>query len=108
MLGAYIFGGQPGNRFTSLSPSARLDAARTEASAVHPAFLTEASRGVSVAWNKVPFQLGGWGVSVPSVLLTPDDAIVYAGEHLSMLQGWQEGAILSAYHAIDQVVLRDS
>ena len=43
-------------------------------------------------------------LSTPEVLLTPDDRIVFAGEHLSTLQGWQEGAILSAYHAIDLVV----
>ena len=48
------------------------------------------------------------GVSDPGVLLTPDDAISFAGEHLSILQGWQEGAILSAYHAIEGIVARDS
>ena len=45
---------------------------------------------------------------LPGTLLTPDDNIHYAGEHLSILQGWQEGAILSAYHAIDQIVAKDS
>ena len=108
VLGAYAFGGPPGDRLTALSPAARLDAVRTEASAVHASFTTEATRGLSVAWNKVPHQLGGWGMSTPSVLLTPDDGIVYAGEHLSILQGWQEGAILSAYRAIDQVVARSA
>jgi len=54
--------------------------------------------------EKMPFQLGGWGTSNAATLLTPDDRIVFAGEHLSILQGWQEGAILSAYHAIDAVV----
>jgi monoamine oxidase len=38
------------------------------------------------------------------VLLTPDGNIFFAGEHLSILQSWQEGAILSAYRAIDGVV----
>jgi len=64
----------------------------------------EAARGISIAWPKVPFQLGAWGTSSPLTLLTPDENIVFAGEHLSILQGWQEGAILSAYHAIDMVV----
>ena len=63
---------------------------------------------LSVAWAKVPFQLGAWGVSDPGVLLTPDDSLFLAGEHLSILQGWQEGAILSAYHAIDGIVARDT
>jgi monoamine oxidase len=61
-----------------------------------------------VAWAKVPFQLGAWGTSDPGILLTPDDSIFFAGEHLSILQSWQEGAILSAYHAIDGIVARDS
>ena len=36
------------------------------------------------------------------------ESIFFAGEHLSILQGWQEGAILSAYHAIDGIVARDT
>ena len=107
ILGAYIFGGPPGDSFTNLSPQARLDTTSTQATAVHPEFATESSRGISVAWAKVPFQLGGWGISSPSTLLTPDGNTFFAGEHLSILQGWQEGAILSAYSAIDGIVSRD-
>nr|MDJ0941681.1 FAD-dependent oxidoreductase [Woeseiaceae bacterium] len=108
VLGAYIFGGPPGDSFTNLSPQARLDTTSAQATAVHPEFSSETSRGISVAWSKVPFQLGGWGVSSPSVLLTPDGNTYFAGEHLSILQGWQEGAILSAYNAIDGIVTRDT
>lgn len=104
ILGAYIFGGSAGDNFTNQSPAQRLNAILTQASNVHPEFNAEASRGISIAWKKMPFQLGGWGTSSPATLLTPDANIVFAGEHLSILQGWQEGAILSAYAAIDQVV----
>jgi monoamine oxidase len=104
LLGAYIFGGPPGDNFTNMTPAQRIAASLTQASNVHPEFSAEASRGISVAWKKIPFQLGAWGDSNPGVLLTPDDNIVFAGEHLSILQGWQEGAILSAYQAIDAVV----
>ncbi len=108
VLGAYIFDGPAGDAFTSRAPAQRVQSATTQASNVHAEFANEASRGLSVAWKKVPFQLGGWGTSNPGVLLTPDDNLFFAGEHLSILQGWQEGAILSAYHAIDRVVARDS
>lgn len=104
ILGAYSFGGPAGDALTAQSPEQRASTARSQASALHPTFATEASRGVSVAWKKVPFQLGAWGVSGPDVLLAPDDRYFFAGEHLSQLQGWQEGAILSAYHAIDGIV----
>ena len=79
---------------------ASVGATRAQASNVHPQFEDQASRGISVAWRKMPFQLGGWGTSNPAALLTADDNIFFAGEHLSILQGWQEGAILSAYSAI--------
>lgn len=108
MLGAYIFGGLAGNNITNQTPTARISTVTAQASDVHPEFPAEASRGVSVAWRKVPFALGGWGTSNPNVLLTEDDRFFFAGEHLSILQGWQEGAILSAYSAIDQIVTRDT
>lgn len=108
MLGAYTFGGAPGTTFTNRTPQQRIDAARSQAAALHANFASEASRGISVAWARVPFQLGAWGTSDPGILLTPDDNIFFAGEHLSILQSWQEGAILSAYHAIDGVVMRDA
>jgi len=106
MLGAYIFDGPAGDNFTALTPAQRINMASMQASNVHPEFTNEASRGIAVAWNKMPYQRGGWGTSDPSALLIPDDSMVFAGEHLSILQGWQEGAILSAYEAIDQVVAR--
>ena len=104
IVASYIFGGQAGTNFTQETPAERIISTTNQANAVHPNFGMEASRGISVAWPKVPFQLGAWGVSSPNVLLTADDNIFFAGEHLSILQGWQEGAILSAYHAIDGVV----
>ena len=107
VLGAYIFGGAAGDNFTNMAPQTRLDATLLQASNVHPQFSGQAQNGISVAWRKVPFQEGAWGISNPAVLLTPDANIFFAGEHLSILQGWQEGAILSAYSAIDGIVDRD-
>ena len=85
-----------------------INAAISQGANLHSQMNGEAINGISVAWPKVPFQLGAWGTSNPATLLTADDNIHYAGEHLSVLQGWQEGAILSAYHAIDQIVAKDS
>jgi len=104
LVGAYIFGGTAGDAFANQSPQQRINNAIAQGRELHAEMNGEATRGISVAWRNVPFQLGAWGTSSPMSLLTPDDRIVFAGEHLSILQGWQEGAILSAYHAIDQVV----
>ncbi|MDZ7645485.1 MAG: FAD-dependent oxidoreductase [Woeseiaceae bacterium] len=108
VVGSYIFGGAAGTRFAARTPQQRIDTTMAQAASLHPALTGEATRGISVAWSKVPFQLGAWGTSTPGVLLDADDSLFLAGEHLSILQGWQEGAILSAYHAIDGIVTRDS
>jgi len=108
LVGTYMFGGAAGGNFSNQSPQQRIDTAINEGSNIHPEIRAKATRGISVAWPKVPFQLGAWGTSRPATLLTADENIFFAGEHLSILQGWQEGAILSAYHAIDLVVARDS
>ena len=104
LVGAYIFGGSAGTNFANLSPAQRISTAIAQGRNLHPEMNGEAARGISIAWSKIPFQLGAWGTSSPLTLLTPDENIVFAGEHLSILQGWQEGAILSAYYAIDLIV----
>ena len=108
VVGAYLLGGSAGNNFANQALQTRIDTTVTQASVLHPEFGAEAIHGISVSWPKIPFQLGAWGVSDPGILLTPDGNIFFAGEHLSILQGWQEGAVLSAYHAIDLVVARDT
>jgi monoamine oxidase len=108
IVGSYIIGDAAGNNFANQLPQTRIDTTVTQANVLHPEFGAEANHGISVAWSKVPFQLGAWGRSDPGILLTPDGNTFFAGEHLSILQGWLEGAILSAYHAIDLVVQRDT
>lgn len=108
VVGAYIFGGTAGDQFANQAPSGRDNSTVLQANVLHAEFGSEVHSGISVAWPKVPYQLGAWGVSTPDILLTPDANVFFAGEHLSILQGWQEGAILSAYHAIDLAVTRDS
>jgi monoamine oxidase len=108
IIGAYVFDGPAGDAFTNQASADRVSRAQTQATNVHAEFSGEAMRGISVAWKKVPYALGGWGTSEPGVLLTADDNVFFAGEHLSILQGWQEGAILSAYHAIDGIVSLDT
>ncbi|MCW9015729.1 MAG: FAD-dependent oxidoreductase, partial [Kangiellaceae bacterium] len=106
IVGAYTFADNAGQTFANLAPSARVDWGIQQGAALHIDYATSVSRGLSVAWPKIPFQLGGWGRSEPSTLTTPDGNVMFAGEHVSQLQGWQEGAVMSAYQAIDSIVQR--
>ncbi|HEX7720126.1 MAG TPA: FAD-dependent oxidoreductase, partial [Woeseiaceae bacterium] len=78
LLGAYIFGGASGDAFAAQSPQQRNDASIAQATALHAGFGNEVNHGISMAWTKVPFQLGAWGTSDPGVLLTADDSIFFA------------------------------
>ena len=40
------------------------------------------------------------------MLLEPDGPFVFAGEHLSNLPGWLEGAVLSAHEALQLIARR--
>ena len=70
----------------------------------------EFDNGVSVAWHRVPFTLGCFGLWSPETreqhydnLCAIDGRIALAGEHASYLGGWQEGAITSALDAIQRL-----
>ena len=103
IVGAYIWGYDAAATFSDQLPQQRIDSAILQGTNLHSNYQNEVSNGISVAWRNIPFQLGAYGLSSASVLLTPDDNIFFAGEHLSELSGWQEGAILSAYHAINEI-----
>ena len=108
LVGAYIWGTTAANSFADQTPQQRINAAMTQGNILHPEYTSEVTHGISVSWLKVPYQMGAYGHSTPNVLLNSDDNIFFAGEHLSILQGWQEGAILSAYNAIDGIVDKDT
>ncbi|WP_406065846.1 FAD-dependent oxidoreductase [Streptomyces sp. NBC_01077] len=118
LVGAYNFEGKAG-RFGGLSPRERLDAAREGAVELHPEFADEAlvpgEKGITVAWHKVPYQLGGWAQWEPDredhreayrQLLQPEGGDVFhvAGDQISPLPGWQEGAMMSAQFVVQQIL----
>jgi monoamine oxidase len=108
LVGTYTFGDGPGNRFANMTPQQRIDQATAQGQAIHQELPGAVRAGISVSWPQQPFQLGGWGVSDPGILRHADGQVYFAGEHVSDLQGWQEGAVQSAYHAIEAMVQRDS
>ncbi|EDX85966.1 amine oxidase, flavin-containing superfamily [Synechococcus sp. PCC 7335] len=115
IVGAYIWDNPIGNAWGLLSPAERMAKAIEEGSAIHPNYAEEvsAAQGISIAWEKVPFSDGGWAEwedeqreAAYRILLQPDDSIFLAGEHLSYLTGWQEGAVQSALLAVKGVADR--
>jgi monoamine oxidase len=107
LLGAYIWSEPIGAAFGRMTPEERLEAARISGERVHPGFRREVSRGIAVCWELVPHSSGAWAEWSPAarqaaypVLSEPDGPIYFAGEHMSYLTGWQEGAVRSAHQAV--------
>jgi monoamine oxidase len=93
-----------------MSPAERIKRAVEYGAQIHPQYRDEFDHGVSVAWHRVPSQLGCFGVWTEATrtqhyrnLCAIDGRIVLAGEHASELPGWQEGAVLSALDAIERL-----
>ena len=106
LLGAYAFG-VPAVEFTALSPEERVRKAVEEGARIHPQYRAEFDGGISVAWHRVPWVLGCYAMWTGQTrqehyraLAGIDGRVVLAGEHVSYLNGWQEGAILSSLDAV--------
>ncbi len=102
LMGAYIWSREPGLRYTALSAKERLAAALAEGESLHPGFASEMEYGVSRAWHNVPFQKGGWPRNNPdaaAVLRAGDGPFQFAGDQVTALSGWQEGALLASHTA---------
>lgn len=110
LVGAYIFDGPSAERFEAATPEARGVAMAADGEGLHPGYAREVSAPVSVAWGKMPRAGGAWAewtraqrASEYRLLRVPEGPYVFAGEHLSWLVGWQEGAVLSAWNALEDL-----
>jgi monoamine oxidase len=112
LVGAYIWDKVLGEAFAAKSPEARITDAIADGEALHRDYGRSLGKGVSVAWPNIPFTRGAWAgwdskarTQYYPTLSKGDHngRILFAGEHMSYLNGWQEGAVLSAHCAIDQI-----
>ena len=112
LVAAYVAGwtGQDNPRlFTAMSHEERFRICREVVERLHPGKSGQLARPVTVAWGLTPWSEGvgpahqDWfGSPRPAryaELLRPEGPIFFAGEHLSYVVFWQEGAALSAHEA---------
>jgi monoamine oxidase len=100
-----------GTEFAKLDLPGKLAASRQSVERLHPGCSSELTKPVYVSWGHIPYNLGSWishrGPNTSAVgydrLLEPDGPIYMAGDHVSHIVGWQEGAALSAHRAVSQI-----
>ncbi len=106
ILGYYQFFANAA-KISALSLAERQAFAAAAGQKVFPQYAENVETAFSIAWHRVPYNLGGWAQwsddgrrdAYPK-LLEPQGRIYLAGEHLSYITGWQEGGIESAWSQI--------
>ncbi|NEP85443.1 MAG: flavin monoamine oxidase family protein [Okeania sp. SIO2C2] len=115
IVGAYIWSNEISKRWEAMTSKQRLSLAILEGEKIHPGYNQEVSvaNGCTVAWGKVPYSEGAlirWEQDSRKkaylVLNQPDGNVYFAGDHMSYLTGWQEGAILSAHKIVNEITTR--
>jgi monoamine oxidase len=113
LVGAYIWSAELGDEFAALPQAQRLDRALADGERLHPGQRRHLTKGVSVAWKNIPYSRSGWAewssearAEHYPVLLRGDGPFLFAGEHMSYITGWQEGAVRSAHFALREIASR--
>jgi monoamine oxidase len=109
------YGVENGSILETMDLAGKLDASRRAVEALHAGHSQELAKPVCVCWGRIPYNLGSWiQVREPAMfpgynrVLEPDGPIFFAGDHLSHLIGWQEGAALSAHRAVSMIAQSQS
>ena len=96
-----------------MSPGQRLDRALADGEPLHAGHGQHLTKGVSVAWKNIPYSRSGWAewssdtrAKYYPVLLQGDGPFLFAGEHMSYITGWQEGAVRSAHGVLRDIASR--
>ena len=110
LLGAYAAPDTSGFDFGALTPPERIAKAVEWGTIIHSQYKNEFDNGMAVSWQRNPSTLGcfaHWSDDARGLhynnLCAIDGRLVLAGEHLSYLSAWQEGAILSALDAVKRL-----
>ena len=113
LVAAYVAGWTGFNHpaeFTALSHDERFRLCREVVERMHPGRARLLAKPLTVAWGLIPWSEGvgpvhpDWFANPRGEryheLLRPEGPIAFAGEHLSYIVFWQEGAALSAHEAV--------
>lgn len=96
--------------FGQLTREGKLAASRQAVDKLHPGRSSLLAKPIYISWQQIPYSLGCYADnhldgSAPAYaqLDKPEGRTIFAGDYLSQLVGWQEGATLSAHRAIARV-----
>ncbi len=118
IVGSYSVGFNPGGgelKYEAMSADDRFTISRGVIERLHPGNSHLLDKPVTVSWRQTEWSMGVGGEWTPETrktdypeLCRPEGPVFFAGEHLSYMGFWQEGAALSAHEAIAALQARVS
>lgn len=113
LVGAYAIGFSNvlnPSKYAAMSFEERFEVSRRVVEKFHPGRGRELAKPITVSWRDTPYSEGVsvfWNDVIRKseypVLCKPDGPFVFAGEHMSYVNAWQEGAALASHEAIKLV-----
>jgi len=104
-----------GTPLEAMNLAEKFQASRQAVEHLHPGHSKELANPVCVCWGRIPYNLGSWvHINEPAMYpgyeraIQMDDPIFLAGDHMSHIVGWQEGAALSAHRAVTMLTQSQS
>ncbi len=95
--------------FADLTMQQKFDLSRSQIEKLHPGHGKELTKPIFCGWRHVKWNEGSWirsyggGPSGYDTVIQPDGPILFAGDTISHIVGWQEGAALSARRAVNMI-----
>jgi monoamine oxidase len=109
LTGGYVQGANA-IAFNKRPVAERLHIAREQGERLHPGYSSHVEHGIAIAWERMEFQQCAWAdeehpdfQAHAEVLAKPYGRFHMAGDQITYWSGWQEGAILAAWHAVTAI-----
>lgn len=91
---------------TTSRPEERVTSTLDNMEKLFPELRGHFEKGFSKCWSEDPWVKGAWahlGPGESSTMMQPEKRIFFAGEHLSGMPSWMQGALQSGLRAVDQI-----
>jgi monoamine oxidase len=95
--------------FADLTMQQKFDASRAQIEKLHPGHGKELTKPIFCGWKHIKWNEGSWirsyggGNAGYDTVIEADGPIYFAGDAISHIVGWQEGAALSARRAVSMI-----
>jgi monoamine oxidase len=103
------YGEEQNTPFWAMTMEQKFEASRASVERLHPGHGKELNNPVFCGWRRVKWNEGSWvrtyggGADGYKVVIEADGPIYFAGDTVSQIPGWQEGAALSARRAVSMI-----